>query len=83
MTELSIPFEEILLPFTGFGEFTQHQNELPARKVPVLHHGGDKIWDSLAITEYLAERHPEIWPKDSRRPMHFLLRLHFDSKPMV
>ena len=24
------------------------------------------VWDSLAITEYLAERHPLVWPEDQR-----------------
>lgn len=36
----------------------------PARTVPVLKTEGQVIWDSLAITEELASRHPEsgIWP---------------------
>jgi len=43
----------------------------PAGKVPVLKftEGGkaQAVWDSLAICETLAERHPEsrLWPKDS------------------
>lgn len=38
----------------------------PNRKVPLLQHGDLKIWDSLAIIEYLAELAPEagLWPKD-------------------
>ncbi|HWA13267.1 MAG TPA: glutathione S-transferase family protein [Burkholderiales bacterium] len=37
-----------------------------AGKVPVLHDGGQTIWDSLAIAEYLAEKHPDrrLWPAD-------------------
>ena len=40
----------------------------PAGKVPVLQWGGETVWDSLAICETLAERHPEaqLWPADSR-----------------
>lgn len=36
-------------------------------KVPVLTDDGDIIWDSLAILEYLAERHPQLkgWPEDT------------------
>jgi glutathione S-transferase len=38
----------------------------PAGKVPVLHHDGVVIWDSLAICEYLNELAPEaqLWPAD-------------------
>jgi glutathione S-transferase len=30
--------------------------------VPCLVHGDLRIWDALAITEYLAERHVGVWP---------------------
>jgi glutathione S-transferase len=33
--------------------------------VPVLIDGGTIVWDTLAITEYLYERYPEVWPADS------------------
>lgn len=38
----------------------------PARRVPVLHDGGNVIWDSLAICEYAAELVPTrlLWPAD-------------------
>jgi glutathione S-transferase len=38
----------------------------PAAKVPVLHHDGVVIWDSLAICEYVAELFPaaQLWPND-------------------
>lgn len=38
----------------------------PTGKVPVLHHGELRIWDSLAICEYLAELFPAagLWPDD-------------------
>jgi glutathione S-transferase len=36
----------------------------PAGKVPCLHDGATVVWDSLAIAEYLAERHPGLWPAD-------------------
>ncbi|HEY8118761.1 MAG TPA: glutathione S-transferase family protein [Methylophilaceae bacterium] len=37
----------------------------PAGKVPVLVDGAVNVWDSLAICEYIAERHPELklWPQ--------------------
>ena len=38
----------------------------PAGRLPVLHHDGLVIWDSLAIGEYLNELVPEakLWPAD-------------------
>ena len=38
----------------------------PSGKVPALKDGDRVVWDSLAILEHLAERHPEksFWPKD-------------------
>ena len=39
----------------------------PAGLVPVLLDGKFSVWDSLAICEYLAERHPaaHLWPADT------------------
>lgn len=38
----------------------------PSGKVPCLIDGALAVWDSLAIAEYLAERHPQLqlWPQD-------------------
>jgi glutathione S-transferase len=38
----------------------------PSGKVPVLKFYGQTVWDSLAICETLAERHPQarLWPQD-------------------
>lgn len=38
----------------------------PAGRVPVLHHDGLVIWDSLAICEYVHELYPaaNLWPMD-------------------
>lgn len=65
MTELGLPFEEKVEPF-GEVAFTDFS---PTGKVPCLRDAalGEQaaIWDSLAITEYLAERHPGVWPTDA------------------
>ena len=37
----------------------------PSGLVPCLHDGDVVVWDSLAIAEYLAERHPGMWPEDA------------------
>jgi len=36
----------------------------PSGKVPVLRDGDVTTWDSLAICEYLGERHPQLWPAE-------------------
>ncbi len=40
----------------------------PSGRVPILKFDGQTVWDSLAICETLAERHPKagLWPKDAR-----------------
>lgn len=40
----------------------------PSRLVPLLKVDGETIWDSLAISVWCAERHPEaqLWPEDAR-----------------
>lgn len=42
----------------------------PNGRVPVLVDGAVKVWDSLAIAEYLAERHPNLWPADAVARAH-------------
>lgn len=44
----------------------------PAGRVPVLHHDGVVIWDSIAICEYLNEIAPaaQLWPADRARRAH-------------
>jgi len=37
----------------------------PSGRVPCLHDGGTVVWDTLAIAEYLAERHSGLWPADA------------------
>ena len=60
MRELAIPFAERLEPF-GHGDFRRFS---PTGKVPCLVDGARVVWDSLGITEYLAERHAGVWPHD-------------------
>jgi glutathione S-transferase len=63
MKVLGIPFQEKRIPLYGPGAKEQILLESPAGKVPVLIDRNFRIWDSLAILEYLAESHP-VWPKD-------------------
>jgi glutathione S-transferase len=63
MKELAIPFTEQLSAFTENPVQKEFLTFSPSGLVPCLHHNQLVIWDSLAITEYLAERHPDIWPQ--------------------
>jgi glutathione S-transferase len=36
----------------------------PNGRVPCLHVGEQRVWDTIAIAEFLAERHPGLWPAD-------------------
>lgn len=60
MQQLSIPFVERIFPFgsCSFHDFS------PSGRVPCLNDDGTVVWDSLAIIEYLAERHSGVWPAD-------------------
>jgi glutathione S-transferase len=60
------PFDEIVIPLDRPDTKAKILEYSPAGRVPVLRHGDLTVWDSLAITEYLHERHPEagLWPAD-------------------
>ena len=62
MTALGIDFEDRLEPFTKPDNYADFRAFSPTGQVPVLQHEGRTIYDSLAITLYLAERHDGIWP---------------------
>ncbi|HSP26360.1 MAG TPA: glutathione S-transferase family protein [Saliniramus sp.] len=66
MLHQCLDFEEIVITID---QPDTRQNILkysPAGKVPILVDGDTRVWDSLAIMETLAERHPDlpIWPED-------------------
>jgi glutathione S-transferase len=65
MRELRIPFEEKFEPFTRGGSWATFRAFSPTGRVPTLADGKTVVWDSLAIAEYLAERHDGVWPKDA------------------
>ncbi|MCD1125403.1 glutathione S-transferase family protein [Jinshanibacter sp. LJY008] len=65
LSQLGISFEEHIVPFNTGSNWEQFRSFSPSGKVPCLVDDETVIWDSLAITEYLAESYPEVWP-DSR-----------------
>ncbi len=57
------PFREVHVSLTG--KFNPGNLAFsPTALVPALHDGEVVVWDSLAIGEYLAERHRGMWPAD-------------------
>jgi len=59
------PFAERMVSLSGTSEPNPGNRSFsPTGRVPCLHDGATVVWDSLAIAEYLAERHPGMWPAD-------------------
>ena len=74
LTQFDIPFEEVMARFDSFAPGSTFKATVaalsPAGKVPILvEDDGFAVWDTLAIAEYLAERHPEkaLWPRDAKQ----------------
>ncbi|MES2415223.1 MAG: glutathione S-transferase family protein [Pseudomonadota bacterium] len=72
LKQAGIAFEEVMVrfgtnTFDAGSAFKQSVLSInPAGQVPILEDDGFVIWDTLAIAEYLAEKHPEkqLWPSD-------------------
>ncbi len=71
LAAFGIPFEEVKLRF-DFSEGSEWSRVIatvtPTKRVPVLvEDDGFTVWDTLAITEYLADRFPDkaLWPRDA------------------
>jgi glutathione S-transferase len=64
LKHLSIPFDEHLISLAKPDFPARIARFSPAGRVPVLIDDGLTVWDSLAISEYLAEKFPEraLWP---------------------
>ena len=61
---LGVPFDEKRIALKRPETKAEILRYSPAGQVPILIDGDTVVWDSLAILEYLAERHPQLWPKD-------------------
>ncbi|PYE33004.1 glutathione S-transferase [Rhizobium sp. PP-F2F-G38] len=61
-----VPFTDVVIPFDFPNGNPRFREISPTGRVPVLHHGAVRVWESLAIIEYAAELFPEagLWPED-------------------
>ena len=72
LKQAGIPFEERKIRFDTFDTDSNFKREVlqvnPSGRVPALVDEGFVVWDSLAITEYAAEKFPDagVWPRDAR-----------------
>lgn len=64
LRQAGIPFQERFVSLQPDAGKAARMAALPAGRVPVLLDGDVTVWDSLAIAEYVAERHPALWPAD-------------------
>lgn len=66
LKQVGLSFDEVVIPLLRPDAPDRIREYSPSGKVPVLIVGDVKIWDSLAICEFLAEYDPSLWPADSR-----------------
>ena len=61
-----LSFEDVVVPLRTLETSKALEAYSPSAQCPVLIDGALKVWDSLAICEYLADRHPDqgLWPRD-------------------
>lgn len=64
MRQLELPFREQLVPLLEGSSWDAFRTFSPSGRVPCLRDGDTAVWDTMGITEYLAERHPGVWPVD-------------------
>jgi len=70
LTELGVPFEEVLIPFAQAFDDPEWKRAVsvfsPGGKVPALVDGEIQVWESLAIMDHIADTRPDlpVWPRD-------------------
>jgi glutathione S-transferase len=73
LKQAGIPFEEVMVRFDSFDKDSKFKETIgavnPVGRVPVLVDEGFSVWDTLAISEYLAEKFPakQLWPQDAKK----------------
>jgi glutathione S-transferase len=73
MKHAGIEFDEVLIELDRADTAARIHAQSPSSRVPCLvTDDGQRIWESLAILETLAERYPEheLWPRDAAARAH-------------
>lgn len=71
LKHFGLPFEEVKLPLDTPAFHRDILKYSPSRRVPALSDGDVRIWDSLAIAEYLNEKvQGRAWPSDAAIRAH-------------
>ena len=72
LKEAGIPFEEEVISLYVEGSKELILQRSPAGKVPILIDGEVRVWESLAILEYAADKFPGfgLWPEDIAARAH-------------
>ena len=62
----TVDFDEVVVPLYQASTRETILKYSPSGRLPALHHGEVRVWDSLAICEYLADSFPTfaLWPKE-------------------
>ena len=66
MAGRGVPFAEVLVPLGHANTKQQLLQYSPTGMVPALKYGNLSLWESLAIIEFVNDKHPEakLWPED-------------------
>lgn len=66
MKHFGLPFTEHMVSVAGRDYNPALKPIAGNARAPSLHDDDLQIWESIAIAEYLAEIHPEMWPSDRK-----------------
>src|SRR5262249_53890123 len=72
MRQLDVAFDEEVIDLSANDKAARLRAVSPSGRVPVLVDGDVRVWDSMAIIEYLHERFPHlnIWPRETAARAH-------------
>jgi len=70
LANLDVTVEVLRLAGAGQGGTAEIKAVSPNALVPYLEHRGARVWESIAIAEYCAEFHADLWPRKRTARAH-------------